>query len=306
MSGIPGLEAALAHADGMRRNFGRSKARPAPQEGQQGQQEEKDDSFADGDRRLQLTSTYLPDKKPHSNSALRLPPPPPSSSSSSSLLSDKSKSFLFSHLRKCEEAFERIADLLSITATFVNLIVSTQREGGRFSIEEGKGRRRDSRGAKYSRDHHHYNRHLGEMEEDTSLAFAAGLGLGTHTQFEINDDAGAGGLGGGVDSEMLSNAIAQSAEVGVLTQARTSAILNSILIPDDIVSTIIVLKSGDNSNTSSGGGGGGGKRRGMTCVTDALKLVMMISEAVGEVKSAQTLIEESMAIEAGDKGCATQ
>jgi hypothetical protein len=144
------------------------------------------------------------------------------------------------------------------------------------------------------------------MEEDTSLAFAAGLGLGTHTQYEINDDAGGGGLGGGggFDSEMLSNAIAQSAEVGVLTQARTSAILNSILIPDDVVSTIMLLKSGDNSYTSSGGGGG--KRRGMTCVTDAVKLVMMISEAVSEVKSAQTLIEESMAIEAGDKGCATQ
>jgi hypothetical protein len=257
------------------------------------------------------TLPFSPEIKSHVNVLSRSPT---SSSSSSSPLSDQSKSFLLSHLRDCEEAFERAADLLSITASFVNLIVTTQRGGGgigggtRFSLDSKNSRHGRRRGRDYHEDIH---------EDDTTLAFAAGLGLATHTGYDNEIDEGRGGQGyhatiGRLDDETVSNAIAQSAEVGVLTQARTSSILSSIRVPEDIVASLRLNNGVESSSTiksssSSSSSCGNNVRRNLSSLTDAAKLVIMITEAVGEVKSAQTQVEESMAIEAGGgKGCSTQ
>ena len=134
-------------------------------------------------------------------------------------------------------------------------------------------------------------------QQGDDLEFAAGLGLASYR----NDDEGIRSTKRQVvDGTILTYALSQATEVGILTRARITSLLTSISTPNDVLSMLLRGKEGVEE---------AGKRsdemHGIQSITDASKLALFISETLEEVNRAKSQIEDSISLEA-EQGCATQ
>jgi hypothetical protein len=145
--------------------------------------------------------------------------------------------------------------------------------------------------------------HFGQRkQQDDDLEFAAGLGLASYR----NDDEGFGSTKRRVvDGNVLTYALSQATEVGILTRARIKSHLTSISTPNDVLSMLLKRKGKEKEEEEEEDEDEGKRSDAIQSITDASKLALFISEIIDEVKRAKSQIEDSISLEA-EQGCATQ